>query len=400
MVGASMIKVLLLVSTLNIGDVSSAEEILRLFRADISKTTMTFATVDASFAAEDLMRSFTSKVRNNKDCFLVVAVGNKGYEALDLLAKHKLLQDNMYIYWVGDTMPPDLNDKVAQLHIDHITIPQHLTNQKLYEKLQQESEFVSTTFGVPSKTVSLEMLEAYYRNWNKGRFANRPALDKKYIIVMLPGDTQDSGGQIRLFSKASAKSLFEKVVALHKNNPDFEILVHSGPDTGKFAEDAKDIACNHEYSKGQVVPLDEVSKYFIALLDESKIKYKFFNFGFELKYNIKKAVSVLDPLLFVAASTDSYYIVPAESVAQISHLTLYLDPAKLIAFESDSMNDEHMKMLDLAWSNGYLSKFNDKNEIISPDRGALRNNRDVVEVVQNIITGVRQKCTGTRGCEE
>lgn len=394
MLGVSVIKVLLLVSVINVGDVSNAEQTLRMFRTEMGSQRVTFATVDAGFDEENLIRSFSSKARSNTDCFLVVAVGDKGLKALETLVSKNMIQDNMYVYWTGHQYFEDLK-QAKNFKIDHIMLPQFAVNDAILRELAKEVKYVDLTFGVPTKTLSLSELELSYKNWNRARFGDKPALDKRYIIVMLPGDAPDIDGKIKVFTEKSAKSLFDKVYALYqKHGSDTEVIIHNGPRTGRYdPQDPQNILCNHEHENGKEIPLDNISKYFLSLLEEHKVPRKFFNFSFETKYNIKKPHSVSDQLIYIATNTDSYYILPSESISQISQLTLYIDPSRLIAFEPDSMNQEHKKLLNDAWNNGYLSKFEGEN-IVSPVRGVLRNSDDNIGVIKHILEGMHNKCSG------
>ena len=98
-------------------------------------------------------------------------------------------------------------------------------------------------------------------------------------------------------------------------------------------------------------------------------------------------------MIYIATNTDSYYVLPSESVSQISQLTMYIDPSRLVAFEPDSMNSEHYKLLNDAWNKGFLSKF-DGDNILMPVHGVLRKADDSIHVVKHIIEGMQHKCSG------
>lgn len=397
MLGASIIKVLLLVSTINIGDVSNAEQTLRMFRAESGAQRITFATIDANLSEENLLRSFALKAAKNTECFLVVVVGDKGLNALETLVSKNMIQDNMYVYWTGHQYF-DALQRAKELKIDQIMLPRFAVNDTILHEIEKDVKYVDLTFGVPSKTLSLSELELSYQKWNRVRFGDKPALDKRYIIVMLPGDAPDTDGKIKVFTQKSAKSLFDKVYALYKkHNADTEVIVHNGPRTGRYdPNNTKNVLCNHEHEKGQDIPLDNISKYFVSLLQEHNVPNKFLNFSFEIKYNSKKPHSVSDPLIYIATNTDSYYILPSESVSQISQLTMYIDPSRLVAFEPDSMNTEHKKLLDDALAKGYISRFEGDN-VIAPLHGTLRNADDNIVVIKHIVEGLHHKCSGIMG---
>lgn len=389
-----MIKVLLLASIINIGDMSNAEQTLRIIKDKAQPEKVIFATVDASLAPEALVKAFAAKAQNTVDCFLLIAISDNGIKALKTLMSHNMIRDNMYVYWSGHQLFDDLKHPAA-LGIEHILLPSFTINDEALSKLRLEVKHVDTVFGVPTKNTSLSELERTYHQWNVGQFGPKPDLNKKYIIVMLPGDAPDIDGKIKLFTKNSAKSLFDHVSALYTNiGSNVEILIHNGPRTGRHnPEDVSSIACNHEYEKGMKPPVDDISQYFVSLLQNSGISHQFLNFGFEVKNGKKRASSVSDALIYIATYTDSYYILPAESVSQISQLTLYIDPSRLIAFEPDSMNNEHDRLLDEAFAAGYLSKFGRAGNVISPERGVLRTSDDVVQVLANVLEAARAKCT-------
>ncbi|MES2214411.1 MAG: hypothetical protein V4485_00110 [Pseudomonadota bacterium] len=378
-----MLKIVLLVSAVNMGDVGNAQETLHYLEQKIHAP-LEIITIDASKDAEVIAREL--KNSKSSDPKIIIAIGDNGLKALKAAQGDAL--DKAYVYWSGHQFFDSLD--VKSLHIDHIALPEFAMTES--KKVSLEDVRLTATFGVPTKNLSKEELKDSYDSW---KAADKPELSKKYIIVMLPGDAPDIDGKINVYTPESNKDLFDKVYAFWKKHADYEVLVQNGPRTGKYdIDDTKKVVCNHEYKKGESPSLDKISEQFIEWLKSHDVPYKFYNFTFEVDGSKKIPHSVANQLLYLSTLTGNYCILPAESVSLLSQVTSYLDPQHIIAFAPDSMNAEHRKLLEMAFGLGYLSKFaeteGDKS-VVTPTNKACRNQNDAEDAAFAIVDGFHAK---------
>ncbi|WGL58549.1 hypothetical protein QEJ31_08355 [Pigmentibacter sp. JX0631] len=326
----------------------------------------------------------------NETKHLVLTVGEKGGEALEAITDGKLVDNNYYIYWGMHQYSAKIKD-YKKLKLDHLQIPE--TSLNSIEKIESVKDIpnVSKTLTVPNINPTIEELKNTFAKWEINKQFD---LEKNYITVLLPGDAPDSKNKIYYFSKDSAYSLFKNVQNIWlKSNSKKTVIVQNGPRTGKYDPKTGDVICSHEYKTGEsnATAVDNISEYFINLLQENKIPFVFSNFSFEIKDKHRIKHSSFDPILFLAYKTKSIFIFPGESVSLIGQLPFYLDPENVIAFYSSSMNEEHKTTLEAAFKNGYLSKFNAKGEIEYPEKPTKLLMDDNTKVANDILKGYNRK---------
>ena len=391
-----MIKIIVLVSALNLGDVSNAESTIDAIKAHAPQDHIEVSTIDTNTKESQLVQTFVKNTKNRDAYNAIIAIGDNGLNALKLLNAKNAIKQNTYIYWSGHQFFDALKDYKA-LGIDHIMLPSFTIDNERIAQLKTNLVNVNTTFGVPTKFAAVPELKKSYDNWDgeKWGYGTKPLLNKRYIIVTLPGDAPDVDGKIKLFTKKSAHALFDDIRNLYRMAPSSEVVVQNGPRTGKY-DSNNQVICTHEYSQGTTPQIDSVTEYFISLLSHSKMKYTLHNFAFELdKRGKKTSYSTYNPLLYVALNTDSYYVIPGESVSQISQFTTYIKPEKLVVFESDSMNSSHQKLLGEAFALGYLSKFH-QGHVMLPKNITQRSSDYTHQLASDILRGINTKCSASK----
>ncbi len=382
--------IIILCSLINAGDRSNAiavyEQILKQIPSVVRYD------IDASKDPVELVKQYTELDKKlGKENYVIVTVGEKGIQALELFQKEKLIPSNvfvaagMYQYFHG-------MDKQV---LDYVSLPESAVNTDEAKRFIESVPKHRLTFAVPSKNPTLDELKKNYDNWD---VKNKPDLKHSYIIVMLSGDAPDITGKMRYFTKESAQKLFDDVYGLwEKNGKKHKIIVQNGPRTGKFNPKTGEIANLHDYKKGKdsSVAIDDISKEFLSMLDSRKILYQFYNFAFEVDGDKKKPISVYNQLLYISlqnSNPKNYFILPAESVSSIGQITLYLNPDQIIAFRSDSMNESHEEILRMAIRKNYLSYFTDSGEVVAPNPPASKRvGDDASDVANDIIDGFNKK---------
>ena len=326
----------------------------------------------------------------NKTKYLILTVGEKGVDALEEITEGKLIDSNYYIYWGIHQYSAKIKD-YKKLKLDHLQIPETSLNNTEKMKSVKDIPNISKTLTVPNINPTIEELKNSFDEWEINKNFD---LQKNYITVLLPGDAPDSNNKVHYFSKESAYSLFKNVQNIWmKSNSKKAVIVQNGPRTGKYDPKTGDIMCLHEYKTGEsnLSAVDKISEYFTALLKENRIPFVFSNFSFEINEKQRIKHSSFNPILFLTYKTNSIFIFPGESVSLIGQLPFYLKPENVIAFYSSSMNDEHKLTLEAAFKKGYLSKFNEQGEIISPENPTKLLIDDTTKVANEILKGYRKK---------
>lgn len=383
-----MLKVLILVSSLHTGDMSQVEEISRAF----SKNNIMIhkETIDAKepfISAADKYYKLTQQIPKNEK-YITLAVGEEPMKLLKLLSQNKMINTKrsytcLFIH--------QYFSNIKHLQLDQLIIPQITINTKEEMEVVKKIPNVTYIFAPLSNNPSVEELKNSYDNWND---SNKPSLDGKYIIVMMPGDAPDSKNKIHFFTKESANKLFLDIAKLwQKLGRNHQIIIQNGPRTGKFDPTTGEIACKHEYLANQnpELAIDEVSKYFINLFKDQGINYSFFNFAVKVDGENRKTISYFNPLLYLAQQNNNIFVIPGGSVSMMGQIPLYLNSDRIILFKPSSMNEDHEAIFHLAFSNNYLSYFAEDGLIISPAKIEKRKNEDSAQVIKNLLNNYNKK---------
>lgn len=340
---------------------------------------------------KDIVNKNDNNIKHQKQTkYLILTVGENGGGALEAISESNLIDSNYYVYWGMHQYTVKIKN-YKELKLDHLQIPESSLNSK--EKIESIKEIpnLSKTITVPNLNPTIKELQNSYEKWNYNKQFD---LKKNYITVLLPGDAPDSNNKIHFFSKESAYNLFKNVQNIWKKSKSKKtVIVQNGPRTGKYDPKTGHVICLHEYITGESKnnAVDKVSEYFVSLLNKNKIPFVFSNFSFEINGTQRIKHSSFDPILFLSYKTNSIFIFPGESISLIGQLPLYLSPDKVIAFSSSSMNEEHKLVLDFAFKNGYLSKFNEKGDIEYPEKPTKLLKDDAAKVANDIVKGFNQK---------
>ncbi len=372
-------KIILLVSSLNVGDISQSQVL----------TNSEGIIIDVSNAsAQDDYLAAISKIPL-QDPYVNLAIGEKGMEFLKILTQKKLL-DEKHSYSI--LMIHQYSDAFADISIDHIIVPEVTIDTDHKWQIIKKFKHRTLTFAVLSNNPSEAALKSAYDTWD---IANKPDLNSKYIIVMMPGDAPDAAGNIRYFTEESASKLLNDIHKLwQKLGKQHTLLIMNGLRTGKHDPKTGKISCTHEYLKGSdaSTALDHISRYFIKQLKTSEMKYHFYNFAFEVDGSIKKTITAFPQLLYLAEQNDNYFILPGGSVSLMGQIPLYLPAYKIIVFQPSSMNEAHKAIMHKAFRRSYLSYFSEDGEVIVPkDPTMKRTEGDNAVIVRDLAHGYREK---------
>lgn len=364
-------KIIFLFSKVNIGDVANANSIFNklLKKSNIKERVDIDVNEDFNLIAD--------KYSSIKQKDIVFAVGEKAMGFLNYLHKNELIdkQESKIAAIIHQ-----YDERIKEVPLDYISLPEVVIDSEEKKNIINNISSSTLTFSVPTNNPSIELLKQSYDNWN---IANKPSLEHSYIIVMLPGDAPDSKNNMQFFTKESADFLFEDIKNLWINKASkHKIVIHNGPRTGRYDSNSGDISCDHESEE-----IDQISKYFLSLFDNSSIEYQFFNFSFKLENGAKKAISVFNQLLYISQTEnkDNYFIVPGESISMLGQIPLYLEANKIIVFKPSSMNEAHESVFNSAVKHNYISYFDNNKEVITPDYYIKRDKDDVDEIVNDML---------------
>ena len=380
-----IIKILLLVSSVHLGDVGQATATIKALSADIA---IEVFDIDASKHPEEARLEYLDKVKTipKDQNYITLAIGESGMELLEYLSDNRAIDNSrsytclsihQYFY------------EFEKLKLDHIILPESTINTIEKDKLLENISNINLILTPLTNNPSVEELKTSYNNWLS---PEKPSLNDKYIIIMLPGDAPDSSNKMHYFTKDSAKELFQYVYKLwEEKGKKYKILIQNGPRTGKFDPETGKIVNKHEYSSNQdpSIAIDDISAYFVKLF--SKMDHSFFNFAFEIKENRKEAISSFNPLLYLARQNDNIFILPGASVSLIGQIPQYLPPDRIILFEASSMNKNHQSVFQLAFERNYLSYFSSTGEVIMPAKLDHGTENDSKKIAKDIITGYMSK---------
>lgn len=362
---SSLSKLVLIVSSLNTGDVGHADAVLdqlvkinpqlEVVRLDPSTSAQDIKTISANFTQP----------------YLTYAVGEKAIDYLN----EKGMPQNSFV-GVG------LHQKVDDLDlskIDLLVIPETET--------VPGAKKILPLFSVPTKNPTPNEIRKSYEDW-QGPL--KPSLDNNYIIIMLPGDAPDESGRQKIFTQCSAQKLVKDVINLRSKLGDqHQIIIQNGPRTGKHNPQTLKVQSTHEIREGQdpSTAVDPISEFVVGQFNKKNIPTHFFNFVFEISpTGQKKAKSYFNQLLYVAQQANNIFILPGESVSMMGQINLYLPANRIFVFESDSMNDSHRRVYENALKRGFVSTF---DKISAPK--SLRESDDAIAVAKALINGFNNK---------
>lgn len=383
-------KILLLYSSINLGDVAHVNAIHSSLENRIGP--LDRHDIEINCDDETLLSNFTNVANQlGEEPYVIFAVGEKGSSALNTLAnQHSVSFDNAYVA-LGIHQYYDI---ISKLNLDYISIPSSVLNSEDKLKTIDSIKKHSLTFAVPAANPSIDSLKASYENWD---ITNKPTLDAKYIVVMLPGDAPESG-KMRYFTEDSADELFNDLYLLWQNNPEFMVIVENGPRTGKHDPITGQVKSTHEYKLGEEDPsvaIDDISKHFVEQLKQKEIPFQFFNFAFEISENGKSSNSVFNQLLYLAQSkAENFFIIPGESVSMLGQIPLYIFSNKAIVFKPSSMNPDHEAIFQEALHQNFVSYFDAEGNIIYPKENSKRQLDDANQVASDLIEGYNNEIMG------
>lgn len=369
--------IILLYSLVNVGDVSHGTVLAEKLKQAVPGLEVTL--IDANLSANDLEAEYNKiQTKLTPQDSMVLAIGEKGLSALSILNQAKYFENSKVPLGASVHM---YFDTIQSLPLNFLAIPETESKKGTFKHIPN----TTFTLTVPSKNPSLNELKTAYEKWEPMK---KPPADGSYIVVMLPGDAID-GKEMKFFTQSSAKKLAENVIALRKQHGEkYVVIVQNSPRTGKHNPKNGEIICSHEYKKGSDpnVAIDEVSQYFIELLNQDNVPNYFFNFAFEQEDdNKKKALSVFNPLLYLAqVQQDNYFIVPGESTTMLGQVPLYLKPSQVIIFKPNSMNASHEAIFEVLKNRGHLSYFSD-DSVTAPKHPVQLKSDDTSVVVDNLL---------------
>lgn len=378
-----LIKILVLCSALNVGDIGHSNAVLEAMSNNHIKVEK--YAIDVSKPAKAIEKEYREAVAEmGGEKYITFAVGEKGMDALNNLNHSKELDPKRSYTALGIHQ---YFETISRLPLNYISIPEATLSSQEKKDVVSKIPAKTTTFAVPTNNPTPKVLKESYDNW---KALDKPPLEGKYIIVMLPGDAPDQNNKMQYYSVVSNKTLFNDVYKLWKKlGSDYKVIVQNGPRTGKHDPSTGQVACAHEYKKGgdPKVAVDKISQQFIDSLRDAGVNYSFYNFAFELDGEKKKSISVANPLLYLSQNSDSYFVLPGESVSMVGQIPLYIESDRIIVFKPDSMNSAHRAIFDLAVEKSYISSFKDDGSVDFAKKRTKRQSDDAVDVAKDLISG-------------
>ncbi|MGI4776441.1 MAG: hypothetical protein ACRYE9_05980 [Janthinobacterium lividum] len=383
-----MIKILILASMINVGDVSHANSVANELAKKVNGLPQTI-TIDANKDYKEIAReysNFLKELKGPKENYIMLVVGEKALQTFDNLSEK--IDTNAYVYCGIHQYNALLSKKLS---IDHVGIPETELDTASKKAIIESFAHYTLTFAVPNNNPSAETLKAAYEDWH---IDNKPKIGDN-IIVMLPGDAPDEHNKMKYFSKESAEKIAREVTNLWKQvGKHYKVLIENGPRTGKFDPKTGEVACSHEYKKGEDPrsAVDDVSKHFVKSLEIPENKFQFFNFAFENDAETRNKISFHEQLLYLVQASDSnYFVVPGESISTIAQITLMLKGDQVIGVRPDSMNQSHTAIFNSAINKGFISYFDDNEFLIQPSHPSMRIEDDSVIVAGQVYEGYIEK---------
>lgn len=377
-----MLKILFLVSSLNTGDVSQVEAITKAFANQNLKIEKSI--IDAKQDFISAKNQYLTEIKNIPDSekYITLAVGEEGMKLLNYIS------DNNFIDYKRSYTCLSIHQyfsNIKDLKLDHIIIPESTIDTAEEKEAINEIPKITYIFAPIGDNPSKDELKDSYLNW-----LNRPEIEKKYIIVMLPGDAPDGLNNIKYFTKDSAFKLFQCIHNLwQEKGKQHKIIVENGPRTGKYDPETGKVISTHEYkiNENPQNAVDYISKYFIELLEKNNLSYSFYNFVIEVDGSKRKTISYFKPLLYLAEQNDNLFILPGASVSLMGQIPLYLTSDKTILFKPSSMNEDHENVANLAFARNYFAYFNENCEVIEPKEVTKKFDDDSSLMVKEIYQG-------------
>ncbi len=380
-----IIKILLLISSIQPGDMNQGNSTLEALSANAS---IEIFDIDANKPPEAARLEYLDKIKNipQKTKYITLAMGEKGMILFKYLSEAGAI-DNSRSY--NCLSVHQYFDVFAELKLDHIIVPEATIDKIEKQKVIDDFPNKTFTFASLGSHPSLKELKKSYNNWSN---PDKPDLNGSYIIIMMPGDAPDASNKIHYFTKTSAKELFHYIHKLWEDRGrQDKIIIQNGPRTGKYDPQTEKVIGTHEYLKDQDPSraIDYISTYFTELF--SGMDYSFFNFAFEIDGDKKKVISFFDSLLYLAQLNDNIFILPGDSVSLIGQIPLYLPSNRIILFKTSSMNENHEKIFNLAFKRNYISYFSSNGKIVMPAKIGYRTEDDSTKVAKDIMIGYIKK---------
>ena len=308
---------------------------------------------------------------------IIISVGSP---ALKFLKNNLTNLSNSCVYWGAHQLMD--SDKVILTEIapfiDVIALPAGIIegNNNFFRNF--ENIKLINTIAVPTiKLTNKELSEAYNSLHSQYKKIN---LNKKYILVSLPGDAPDFNSNWKKFNKESTENLFALIQYLWNQNNYDAVLIENGPRTGKL------LGFDHTYKTNIYDSIDHISKYFLSMLSKNNIPYQFYPFAFNVDSdgNRVASVSAHKALIYVMIKTNSTFIIPGESTSQIGEIPRYIKPPLAVVFSPSSQNDAHKFSMKKSYDLGLLCIW-DGIKVVCPnnvtrDDSLLDTNKVVVEL--------------------
>jgi hypothetical protein len=345
-----MMKILILASSLNVGDIANYQatlEALKLQGVDVHNVEV----VDAKTQGPELQASF-DKAYDSENT-LIIATGENGLKALEAVqAKISARKSSTYVY----ASVHQYFDTLPKIHvINNLAIPRAMLDVEKVAEALKHIPIKTPTISVPVEMKKDEELKAVYEDWaEKGDYP----LSGKYIIATIPGDAPDYENKFHLFNKESATTFAETIRDLHARHPEHKIILIGSVRTGKMdPSDPRKVAFDHIFAAGAEQTNDPITAHIAALLTKSNTPYTLYPANFTR--NSDKSLTLASPFWqFVALANltenRSFYIVPGESVSQMAQAALMIDAPQTMAFIPSSANPQHLAVLGTLMSENYF----------------------------------------------
>lgn len=352
-----MLKLILLVSFRNTGDLEQKEAIFEKIKTRFSSI------YEIDLSKSKAIEKYTNVFLLNHGPTVTIAIGTHGVQFYSKFANAINSKQN-YIVLSTHQYSLEVEKLVNDRIIDHLIIPDSSLRPLDKEKLANINITYLKT--VPFKVINLE---ESFKSWEESSKVNAT---EKYIVVTLPGDApiattqkaddflaKDNFQLTRRFSEESALELFQDLIYLKKQlGNEYKILLQNSPRTGKYSIDGE-VICPHLWhgDTNNHESVDQLTRKFTSWLIDINLEYQFFPFTFK----DGKISSSYNPLLYIASLENNYFITPGESISMLSQVPSYIPPSRNIVFCPDSMNEQHEKVFEFLVSQGHFSFFHNDN---------------------------------------
>jgi hypothetical protein len=323
------------------------------------------------------LEELVHNIKTSQEKSILIAAGTYGIEAIKLLKSNKDISDKVLAIHVFHQMIDSKeNGQFAVLKTgnqdgaDIIALPSHVLNENLLKRFESSKTKLIQTIGVAHKTTKEDIKKSYDEH------KNILPESSKYLGIILPGDAPDSAGRIKYFTTEDATKL---VGNIFKKFPDYFLLISNGPRTGKHDTKTGEISRNHIDNI-----MDPVTKQFITILDQNKIKYKLFDF--------QRGTSSYKNLIFgtISHSKDNIMLIPGESTSLISEAVDLIPSDQVVIYSNVAMNDNHKKHIMSEFEAGRASIMDIEGNIGPMQRQGQKSLPAKALIAQGIIKHLNQ----------